>query len=95
MWYLKGIIYLELVYGSQFEDKGKTKAPIAPLPFWLIGNGNNSYAGDPKNRKSIIGYYYFINRIIIYWCNKKQRTVLISTIKAKYIAFRYAIREVI
>lgn len=40
-------------------------------------------------------YYFFLNRAMISQSNKKQRTVLISITKAKYIALGNAVRKVI
>lgn len=39
----------------------------------------------------MVEYYYFIYKVIISWYSKKQRIILILTIKAKYIVFRYII----
>lgn len=63
--YLKGTMYLGLIYGAKVKDKGETKASIAPSPFGLIEYGDSSYAGDHEDRKSVMGYYYFINKAII------------------------------
>lgn len=65
--YLKGTIYLELVYESHFQS---TK-PVAPFFFSLIGYGNSSYVRGPKDKKLVIGYCYFLNRAAIFWYSKK------------------------
>lgn len=93
--YLKGRMHPGLVYGSQLKDEGETKAPTAPSPFGLIGYRDSSYAGDPEDRKSVMGYCYFINGAIVSWCSKKQRTVSTSTTEAEYIALGHAARETI
>ncbi len=93
--YLKGTMHLGRIYGAKAKDKGETKAPIAPSPFGLIGYGDSSYAGDPEDKKSVMGYCYFINGAIVSWCSKKQKTVLTSTTKAEYIALGHAAREAI
>lgn len=93
--YLKGTIHLGLIYGSHPKDEGDTRAPNAPSPFGLIGYGDSSYAGDLEDRKSVMGYCYFINGAIVSWCSKKQRTVSTSTTEAEYIALGYAAREAI
>ena len=79
-------MHLGLTYGSHLKDEGETKVPIISSPFRLIGYGDSSYAGDPEDKKSVMKYCYIINGAVVPWCSKKQRTVLTSTIKAKYIA---------
>lgn len=71
VWYLKDIIYLGLVYGSKLKDKKKTKTSTVFFPFGLIGYRNNDYVGDPKDSKLVIGYCYFINKVIISQYSKK------------------------
>ena len=83
--YLKNAIYLSLIYGGYFKDKGKTKTLITSFLFGLIEYKDNSYARDLKDKKFVIRYYYFINRAVVSWYSKKQRIVSIFTIKAKYI----------
>lgn len=69
--HIKSTIHLGLVYRGQSKDKGETKTSIALSLFGLIGYENSSYAGDPENRKSVMGYCYFINGAIVSWCSKK------------------------
>ncbi len=91
MGYLKGMIHLGLVYGSQ--PKSKTSA--APSPFGLIRYGASIYAGDPEDKKSEMGSCYFLNGAVVSWCSKKQGTVSMSTTEAEYIALGHAAREAI
>lgn len=63
--YLKGIIHLGLVYRSQLKDEGEIKASTILSPFRLIRYRDSSYTRDPKDRKSVMKYYYFINRAIV------------------------------
>lgn len=91
--YLKGTMHLGLVYGSYPKDEGDTRAPNAPSRFVLVGYGDSSYAGDPEDRNSVMGYCYFINGAIVSWCSKKQGTVLSSTTEAEYIALGHVARE--
>ena len=90
--YLKDIIHLRLTYGahskSKKEEKPKTLARRSI--FGLIGYINSNYIGDCKNKKFVMRYYIFIDKAIVLWCSKKQRTVLNFTIKAKYIALENA-----
>lgn len=92
---MKGTIHLGLIYGGHLKDEGETKAPITPSPFGLIGYGDSSYAGDPEDRKIVIGYCYFINGAVVSWCSKKQKTVSTSTTEAEYIALGHPAREAI
>lgn len=50
--YLKIIIYIELVYESLFH----IKVPTKPSLFGFNGYRNSSYTGDPKDKKSVMGY---------------------------------------
>lgn len=61
MRYLKGTMHIGLVYGSLFQSK----VPAAPSPFGLIGYGDSSYVGDPEDRKSVMGYCYFLNGAVV------------------------------
>lgn len=70
VYYLKGIIYLRLVYKAQPKDKGETKTSIAPFSFGLVRYGDSSYVRDSENRKLVIEYCYFFNGVIISCCNK-------------------------
>lgn len=66
------------------------------LPLYgLVGYVDSNFAGNPENRKSVIGYCFFLNGAIVSWSNKKQKTVSISTAKAKYIALGHAARKAI
>lgn len=93
--YLKGTMHLGLIYGahSQSEDKAKTKTLARQLPFGLVKYVDNNYAGNPEDRKLMMGHCFFINGAIISWCSKKQKTIYTSTTKAKYIALRYTNHE--
>ena len=63
--YLKSIMHLGLIYGGHLKDEGEIKAPIIPFPFGLIGYKDSSYARNPEDKKSIIGYCYFINGAVV------------------------------
>lgn len=67
--YLKGTIHLGLVYGSYPQSN----IPAAPSLFGLIRYGDSSYAGDREDRKSVMGYCYFLNGAAVSWCSKKQK----------------------
>lgn len=91
--YLKGTMHLGLVYGDTLKSDGQTNAPVAPPPSGLVRYADSNYAGDPKDRKSVMGHYFYVNRAVISWCNKKQRTVSTSTTEAEYLVLGYAAQE--
>lgn len=64
-------------------------------PIGLIGFMDNSFVGDPEYRKSVMGYYFFLNGGVVSWYSKKEKTVSTSTIEVEYIALGYATREVV
>lgn len=59
-------MYLSLIYGSYLKDKKETKASIIHSFFRLIRYKNSNYIKDPENKKSIMGYCYFINEAIVF-----------------------------
>lgn len=86
-------MHLGLKYGGTLKTDGQTKAPDAPPPYGLIGYTDSNYAGDPEDRKSVMGYCFYVNGALVSWCSKKQRTVSTSTTEAEYIALGHAARE--
>lgn len=91
--YLKGTMHLGIRYGCTLKPDGQTKAPDAPPPYSFIGYADSNYAGKPEDRKSVMGYCFYMNGALVSWCSKKQRTVSTSTTKAEYIALGHAARE--
>lgn len=69
----------------------QAKALVSLAPFGLVGYTNSNYAGDPKNKKSVIRNYFFLHEAIVSWCSKKQGTVSTSTIEVKYIALKHTV----
>lgn len=69
----------------------KTKTPIISSPFGLIRYAASNYTKNLEDRKSIMRYCYFINRMLISGWSKKQRTIPIFIIKAKYITLRHLV----
>lgn len=84
--YLKGKMHLRLVYNIASDINSQ-------LLYGLIKYVNSNYAGNLEDYKLVIRYYFFINRAIVSWYNKKQRTVFISTTETKYIALGHAAQE--
>lgn len=87
--YLKGTIHLGLIYGQRQDGSSL----ILSAPYGFIGYGNSNFAGDPEDRKSVMGYCFFFNGAVISWSSEKQKTALTSTTEAEYIAIGHAARE--
>lgn len=62
-WYLKGTINLSLIYG-QITEKDSPR-------YNLIGYADNNFAGDPEDRKLLMGYCFFLNSIVVLWKSTK------------------------
>lgn len=59
--YLKGTIHLELVYG-QYPDRS---LPTLLAPYGLVRYKDSNFAGDQKDRKSVMRYCFFLNGALI------------------------------
>lgn len=87
--YLKISMQLKFIYKQHFDGN----SPILLAPYKLIRYRDNKFARDPKDRKSVMRYWFFFNNIVVLWSNKKQRTVSTSITKLEYIAIGYEARE--
>ena len=87
--YLKGTMQLGLVYSQQPDGSSASD----PSPYGLVGYGDSNFAGDPEDKKSVMGLCFFLNEAVVSWCSKKQKTVSTSTTKVEYIAIGHAARE--
>lgn len=65
------------------------------LPYSLKSFADSNFAKDFGDYNLVIGYYFFLNKIVVSWYRKKQRTVSTSMTKTKYIALRYTAKKVI
>lgn len=81
---------MRLTFGQERE-----RSPKDSLLYRLIDFANSNFIGDPEDQKSVINYYFFLNRVVVSWSSKKQRTVFISTIEFEYIALGYTAREAV
>lgn len=81
----------ELVYGQRPDKSSPTLLAL----YKLVGYRDSNFAGDPKDKKSVIRYYFFLNGVLILWSSKKQRTILTLTTKAEYIIIGHTAREVV
>jgi hypothetical protein len=53
--------------------------------FELIGYSDADYAGCKVDRKSTSGTCQFLGRSLVCWSSKKQNSVALSTVEAKYV----------
>ena len=53
--------------------------------FLLISYSDADYAGCRLDRKNISGYCQFLVKCLIFWASKKQHSVTLSTVEAKYV----------
>lgn len=65
------------------------------MPYGLIGYADSNFAEDLKDQKSVISYCFFLNKVVIFWNSKKQRTLFILITKVRYIALEYIAKEAI
>ena len=85
--YLKGTMDLGIHYNGSYSD--------AEHLLTTLGYSDSNFAGDIRERKSTMGYCFFLVRGVISWCSKKQRTVSTSTTEAEYIAIGHAARQAV
>ncbi|XP_052483025.1 secreted RxLR effector protein 161-like [Gossypium raimondii] len=71
--YIQGTVSLGLFY-SNMED------------YKLIGYSDSDWCGDLDNRKSTLGYVFFLGNTAFTWLSKKQPIVTLSTREAEYVA---------
>ena len=61
----------------------------------LHGFTDADWAGSPSERKITSGGIFSIGYIVVSWYNRKQRSVVISSAEAKYMAVSQATCEAI
>lgn len=94
-------MHLSLIYKSREDaqsqpDKetkvstSQAKVSVSSSPFGLVKYADRNYIGDLEDRKSVMENRFFLHRAIVSWYSKKQRIVITSTTKARYIALEYA-----
>ena len=82
--YLKSTTNYNLVLEKR--EKGK---------FDLVGWSNSNWAQDYDDRKSTSDFVFDIAESSISWSSKKQATMAISSVEAKYVALANATKEAI
>src|SRR5208282_2629348 len=63
--------------------------------FNLYGYADADWGNDVDTRKSTTGYVFYTGRGAISWHSKRQPTITLSTMEAKYIALCTSIQEVL
>jgi hypothetical protein len=54
--------------------------------FDLLGYFDSDYAGCKVDRKTTMGTCQFLGRSLVSWSSKKQNSVALTTVEAKYVA---------
>ncbi len=95
------VAYKELLRNIKFVlDTKYLGLKICPteghdLPWVLILFCNSDYAGDPDTRRSVSGYILFVKGVPVAWHSKAQKSVTLSSSKAKWISLSEAVKEII
>ena len=76
-----------LVYRIKYENE-KNK-------WTLKAFSDSDWAGDADNRRSVTGFCIFINDCLISWKSRGQKTVTLSSSKAKYVAVSEVCTEIL
>lgn len=75
LWVLKRVVrYLKktMQMGFIFDRANATRRLPQDLPLYgLVGYVNNNFTRDLEDRKSVMGYYFFLNGVIVLWNSKK------------------------
>lgn len=66
IYYLNYIIYFVLIFGGQLKDNKKTKTSIIPSFFRLNRYRDSNYTKNFEDKKCIMGYCFFINKMVIF-----------------------------
>jgi hypothetical protein len=63
--------------------------------FKVMGYTDNDWCGDIDDRKSTLGYMFFMGDTTFTWLSKKQQIVTLSTCEAEYVAVSWCVCHVI
>ena len=78
---------LGIHYNSSYDDTQHL--------LMTLGYTDSNFTGDISERKSTMGYCFFLVRGVISWCSKKQCTISTSTTEAEYIIIGHAARQAV
>ncbi len=51
--------------GLVFGRETANRLPREPPPYGLLGYVDSNFARDPEDRKSVMGYYFFLNGAVV------------------------------
>jgi len=71
------------------------KPPDGTMKWNLVSFSDSDWAGDKDNRRSINGFIIFLCRVPIVWRSKQQKTVVLSSSKAEFVAICEAVKEIL
>lgn len=87
--YLRKTITLGIIQGNDLVGHRQKKYGL----LGIVSYANSNYAGDRKDKKSIIGYCFSFKKAINIWFSKQQQSVLMSISETEYVAISYRARE--
>ena len=79
--YLKGTLDVKLCLGG--------------MDLTMKGYCDADWGGDVNSRRSTMGYVFFLGEGAISWSSKRQPTIALSTLEAKYMAISQSAKEAI
>ncbi len=89
--YLKGMRN----FGITYTGKGEPRMRAYYHNLRLEGYTDADWASNLDDRCSVSGYTFLIGNAAVAWSSKKQTTVVLSSMEAKYMAIVYATRHAI
>lgn len=89
--YLKRNIIMRLIFGQASIKQLPRDSP----PYGLVSYADSNFAKDLEDLQLVMSYCFFINKAVISWNSKKQRTVSTSMTEVEYIVLRYIAKAAI
>ncbi len=80
--------YLKATRDTGITYRGEQRGDLI-----IKGYSDSDWAGDHATRKSTSGYIFILNRGPVSWCSKRQSTVTLLSIEAKYVALTLVSKE--
>ena len=81
-------------YVLHTESYGLKMCPNAEHTWELRGLSDSDFASDKEKRVSTFGYVVYFNGIPVAWRSKVQRSIVLSTTEAEYIAVAEVVKEI-
>ena len=85
-------------YVIDTKEKGLLMSPdkaADPNVWKMIAFCDSDYAGDKDGRKSVSGFFIYIQECLISWKSRKQKSVTLSSSEAEYVAISEVCAEVV